>query len=189
MTTFNEYNMTGDGEPSGEALIENRIWTYLDGMGTAAERQLVRDLIRDEPAWTLKHRELEELHAMLSETEMEEPSMRFTRNVMDEIARLQISPATGRYINKRIIWGIGIFFLTMLACFVIYSIGLIDWGGSNSMPSGRAGEYVKEFNQVDYSRVFNNIPINIFMGINIILGLFLLDRFLANRRKQFSYED
>jgi len=41
---------------------------------------------------------------------------------------------------------------------------------------------------VDYSKIFSNTLVNVFMMINVILGLFLLDRYLANKRKQFREE-
>jgi hypothetical protein len=36
----------------------------------------------------------------------------------------------------------------------------------------------------DYSRMFNNTFVNAFMMINVILGLFLFDRFLDNKKKR-----
>jgi hypothetical protein len=36
--------------------------------------------------------------------------------------------------------------------------------------------------------MFNNDWVNAFMMINVVLGLFLLDRFLANKRKKFTEE-
>ena len=47
------------------------------------------------------------VHQLMTGSELEAPSMRFTVNVMDEIAHYQIAPATKSYINKNIIRGIG----------------------------------------------------------------------------------
>jgi hypothetical protein len=38
---------------------------------------------------------------------------------------------------------------------------------------------------VDYSGFFNNSFVNIFMMLNVVLGLMLLDRYLNMKRKAF----
>ena len=99
---------------------------------------------------------------------------------MEEIARYQIAPATKEYINKKIIWSIAAFFLTMLIGFLGYGIAQINWSdaGSTTSPIG------VDLGAVDYSRMFNNSLVNAFMMLNIIMGLFLLDRYLNMKRKK-----
>jgi magnesium-transporting ATPase (P-type) len=110
--------------------------------------------------------------------------MRFTRNVMDEIARHHIAPATKEYINKKIIWGIAAFFITVIVSFVVYGISQVDWSTGSS--DGTLGNV--NLTQVDYSSMFNNTYINLFMGLNIILGLMLFDRYLAARKEKYMKE-
>jgi len=43
-----------------------------------------------------------------------------------------------------------------------------------------------DFSQVDYSKFFNNSYINIFMMINVVLGLVLLDRYLSLKKRSFQ---
>ena len=107
--------------------------------------------------------------------------MRFTQNVMDTIAKYHIAPATKQYINNRIVWGIGIFFLTMIVGFIVYGFSQVDW------ESGEAGKNSLgvDFSKVEISKFFNNNWVNGFMMVNIVIGLALLDRVLANKRKQF----
>ena len=101
---------------------------------------------------------------------------------MEEITKLHIAPATKTYINKRIVWGIGIFFITLIVGFLVYGFGQVDWTvqGDSKLPV--------DFGKVDYSKIFSNTFVNVFMMINVILGLFLLDRFLAAKRKKFREE-
>jgi hypothetical protein len=108
--------------------------------------------------------------------------MRFTKNVMEEIAKLHIAPATRNYINKKIVWGIGAFFITLIVVFIVYGFGQIDWNvqGDTKLPV--------DLGKVDYSKIFSNNFVNAFMMVNVILGLFLLDRYLANKRKKFREE-
>jgi hypothetical protein len=161
--------------------MEERLWNYIDGTA-GAERSAIEQLIRSNSEWKEKYHDLLEVNALLQSSELEEPSLRFTKNVMEEIAKLHIAPATKTYINKRIIWGIGIFFITLLVAFLAYGFGQIDWSakGDATVP-----DYLSK---VDYNKFFNNTYINAFMMINVVLGLFLLDRYLTNKRKKFREE-
>jgi len=117
---------------------------------------------------------------MAQATELEQPSMRFTKNVMEEIAKYHIAPATKKYINQKIIWGIAAFFITMIVGFLVYAISQIDWlAGSTESGIGI------DFTLVDYSRMFNNSFVNAFMMLNVILGLMLFDRYLDMKKKQY----
>jgi hypothetical protein len=166
----------------GAGGIEERLWNYIDGASAADERSAVEKLLQENAEWKAKYSELMEINKLIQSSELEEPSMRFTKNVMEEIAKLHIAPATKTYINKKIIWGISIFFITMLAGFLIYGFGQMDWTtqGDSKLPV--------DLTKVDYSKFFNNTYMNVFMMINVILGLFLLDRYLANKRKKFREE-
>ena len=136
-------------------------------------------LIAENVVWKQRYHELLDLHQSINLIELEQPSLRFTKNVMEEIARYQIAPATKKYINNKIIWGIALFFGTLIIGFLIYGISQINWAAGTDSQSTIG----IDFTQVDYSRVFNNNFVNIFMMLNIVLGLMLLDRYLNNRKK------
>ncbi|MBK5272351.1 MAG: hypothetical protein JJE22_15190 [Bacteroidia bacterium] len=162
--------------------IEERLWDYIDGICSAIEKTAIEKLLESNLDWKRKYYELLETQQLMLSTELEAPSLRFSKNVMDEIAKLQIAPATKKYINNKIIWGIGFFFITLIVGFLIYGFGQIDWNaqGDTKLPV--------DLGKVDYSRFFNNTYVNVFMMINVVLGLFLLDRYLANKRKKFHEE-
>ncbi len=101
---------------------------------------------------------------------------------MEEISKLHIAPATKSYINNKIIWGIGFFFIALVAGFLIYGFGQMDW------TSGTESSITKNINKIDFSKFFNNTLVNVFMMINVVLGLFLLDSYLSNKRKAFRKE-
>jgi hypothetical protein len=163
---------------------EERLWDYIDGISSPQEKTVIEQLIQSDVDWKSKYHELLEVQQLLQSTDLEAPSMRFTKNVMEEIAKLHIAPATRNYINKRIIWGIGAFFITIIVGFLVYGIGQIDWTvqGDTKLPVDLSNV---DFSKVDYSKMFNNNMVNAFMMLNVILGLFFLDRYLANKRKKF----
>lgn len=160
--------------------MEQQLWAYIDGTATADENSVVETLIRENAQWRALYQELLQMHQSLAAIELEEPSLRFTKNVMEEIAKHQIAPATKAYINQKIIWGIGAFFLLSILGFLIYGFGQIDWTASGNSSS------VLNINlsKVDYDRMFNSSVMNVFMMLNAVLGLMLLDRYFANKRKK-----
>ena len=164
-----------------EQQIEIQLWDYIDGLTPVNEKSSIEKLISENMEWKTKYHELLELRSLINSAELEEPSLRFTKNVMEGIAKYNIAPATKKYINNKIIWGITIFFLAAITGFLIYGIGQINWkqGSSDNLLG-------VDLNKVDYSAMFNNNYLNIFMMLNVVLGLMLLDKFLANKRKRFE---
>jgi hypothetical protein len=163
-----------------EVNIDDRLWNYIDGLTEGEEKSSIEQLLKNNLEWQRKYKELLEIHQLLHSSELEEPSMRFTRNVMEEIAKFHIAPATKSYINKRIVYSIGAFFILMIIGFLIYGFGQIDWSVSDTV-NNPAQQYI---DRIDFSKFFNNSYVNIFMMVNIVLGLGLLDWYLSNKKKE-----
>jgi preprotein translocase subunit Sss1 len=164
--------------------IEERLWNFIDGTTSASEKKVIEQLLENDAEWKAKYYELMQLNELLKSSELEAPSMRFTKNVMEEISKLHIAPATKSYINKKIIWGIGFFFITLIVGFLIYGFGQMD------LSSGQETTFSKNMNKIDFSKLdiskfFSNTWINVFMMVNVVLGLFLLDNYLSSKRKEF----
>ena len=170
--------------PQGEEEMETRLWEYIDDTIDQQQKSEIQQLIEQHTAWRLKYQELLDVRQLLLNTELDQPSLRFSRNVMEEIARHQIAPATGKYINQKIIWGLAAFFIIMIVGFLIYGIGQIDWSAASNSNSSLG----IDLDKVDYSKMFSNSFVNIFMMLNVILGLMLFDRWL-NRKKKHFYEN
>lgn len=180
MYNQDDINASLNGFPLGNGGdMEARLWDYIDGI--SKEPSVIEKLIVENAEWRSTYTELLEVHSLVQATELEEPSLRFTKNVMEEIIRTQIAPAAKKYINTKIIWGIAAFFITVIAGFLVYGFSQVNWaaGNSNSSPVGI------DFTRVDYSAMFNNNFINLFMMLNVVLGLMLLDRYLNMKRKKY----
>ena len=160
--------------------MEERLWEFIDGQGNPSQRSAIEELIATSQEWKRKYNELLEVHQLVQASELEAPSLRFTKNVMEEISRLQIAPATRNYINKRIVWGIGLFFITMVVGFIIYGFGLVDWKTDGDSVIS------ENLNKISFNNFFNNTWVTVFMMINVVLGLFLLDNYLTNKKNQFK---
>ena len=167
--------------------MEERLWDYIDGLSSLTEQSAIEALIAENMEWQRKYKELLNVHQMMHETELDAPSMRFSKNVMEEIARLHVAPATKTYINKNIIRSIGAFFLAMIAGFLVYCLGQFKWSGSGSSSTFlprydlNIDSKMKEFN---WGKVFNSGYTNVFMLVLDIIGLVMLDMYLQRKIQQ-----
>ena len=160
--------------------MDERLWDYIDGSVNSEEKSFVEQLLQTNQQWKAKYAELLEVHQLMkNHLELDEPSMRFTQNVMEEIAKYQIAPATKSYLNKKIIWGIGGFFIIMILGLIIYGFGQVNW----SAPESGYGLPV-DISNLDWSKFFNNSFVNVFVMVNVVLGLMLLDIYLGKKKKE-----
>ncbi|MHA4810096.1 hypothetical protein ACX0G9_18425 [Flavitalea flava] len=170
--------------------MEERLWDYIDGLSSTTERSAIEQLIAENREWQIAYHELMDMHQSVQASEMDAPSMRFTKNVMEEIAKFQVAPATKNYINKNIIRSIGAFFLTMLTGCLVYFLGQLkgsEVGSSEpGIVSGTATKYTQTFQdnlgKINWGRFFNSPYMSIFMMINVVLALVLLDMYLQRKK-------
>ncbi len=158
--------------------IESRLWDYIDGNSTAEEKIIIENFLGGNVQWQKTYKELLEIQKMLTSSELEQPSLRFTKNVMDKISNYNVSPAAKNYINKKIIWAIGAFFITLITGFLIYAFAQINWNlpGNNNL--------IFDFKNIDLSKFFNSTYARIFLMISVVLGLMLIDSFLAGKKNE-----
>jgi hypothetical protein len=165
-----------------QPTIEERLWDYIDGSCNQEEKTFIEQLIATNLEWKAKYKELLEVHQLMGSLELEQPSMRFTQNVMEEIGKYQIAPAAQSYINKKVIWGIGIFFLLTIVGFLIYGFGQVNWSSGNDNAN-----WSFDLSKIDFSVFINNTYMNVFMMVNVVLGLALLDMYLGRKKKKIQH--
>jgi hypothetical protein len=178
-----------------EQPMEDRLWDYIDGLGSPAERSAVETLIAGNQQWRRKNHELLDVHQLLAGSELEEPSMRFSKNVMEEIARHHVAPATTTYVNKNIIRSIGAFFLSMIAGLLIYCLATIKWTGGSSSTlissytiSLEKNSPLEKLNleKFNWEKLFSSSYVTAFILIAVVSGLVLLDLYLQRKKQQVS---
>ena len=157
-------------------LIEQRIWDFLDGIGTDDERKLTGQLIENDFEYRKVYENLKSFNKLVSTVELEEPSMSFTRNLIDKI-NLEPNPGTIRsLIDKRIVYGITAFFLITIFALLGFLFYQVDWSQNSGFGTLEYKSLV-----IDTSKFQNNTLINIFFFSDIIIGLYFLDVFFRNR--------
>lgn len=164
--------------------MEDRLWDFIDGTASAEEKAAVEKLLAADPVWKAKYEELLGVHQeMQQHLELEHPPLRFTQNVMEEIARSQIAPAASKYINKKIIRSIAAFFIITITAFFIYGLTQLDWTASES--NSNFNIPVVDASKLNVTEYFNSTTISIFLVVIVVLGLRFLDLYLSKKRRKF----
>jgi hypothetical protein len=179
--------LTKGGFMNTQEEMEHRLWDFIDELDSAAERSLTEKLLAEDRDWQSKYRELLNMHQSLIGSDLEAPSMRFTKNVMEEISRHQIAPATKSYINKYIIRGISAFFFLMIGGFFVYLLGQIKWSEPTTSSSSvsQYGQLLQDhLTKFNWGKVLSSPYMSVFMMINVILALVLLDMYLQRKKTQ-----
>ena len=81
-------NIDAVNSSQGDDAMDMRLWEYIDGIADEKERSVIEKLIRENSEWRSKYQDLLEVHQLVQATELEQPSMRFTkkcngRNIQD----------------------------------------------------------------------------------------------------------
>jgi anti-sigma factor RsiW len=156
--------------------IEEILWNYIDGNCSQAEQTIIAARIAEDEAYRLKYQELLKLNQDFSEMELDEPSMAFTYNVMEDIRAENARAPLKAAINKRIIWGIALFFVITLLAVLFFILTSINWS-AQSAPVNLA----VNFKMPDINPVKTKIVLQSFVFFDVILALYLLDSYLRKK--------
>jgi len=163
--------------------IEQHIWDYIDGLCTPEEKLMVEKLLQTDPEWKKTYLELRDFNTLVASTDfIDAPSMRFNRNVMEEVAKYKVAPPTSSYINKKIIYGVAGFMVFSIIAAVIYGISLLDFSQPASttiVPEVNLEQY-----QFNWSQYLNSPIMYVFLFMDVIAGLLLLDRYLRRKNEK-----
>jgi anti-sigma factor RsiW len=155
--------------------IDEEIWDYLDGGLTADQTAEISAKIDSDPAYQQAYTELQEVHQLMKGAELEEPSMSFTRNVMDQV-KLEIAPiALKTKVSKTIIYSIAAFFLLSIMALMVYTI-------ANSTLSDETFKVPSLKLPVNTQEFITPTSIRIFFFVDIVLALIYLDSFLRRKK-------
>lgn len=158
--------------------IEQQLWDYIDGNLDEIQRKNIEEKIESNAAVKLQYEELLNLNFAFSEMELDEPSMSFTRNVMENVALEPAPVSLKTRVDTRIIFSIGAFF----AISILGLLGYILYNSTFTMPN--FGKYfTADFNLDKY---ITPTAIYVFIGLDIIIGLIFMDYVL---RRKLNHKD
>jgi len=158
--------------------MEEKIWAYIDGNCTADEQRTISALIASDEVYKLKYEELLALNNEFSAMELDEPPMAFTYNVIEAIRTEQAAQPLKAAVNKRIIRGIGLFFVVTIAVMLVLVLLNINWSalGASSIDVNIKLPKIKNY--------LTAPVIEGFLFFDVILGLFLFDHYLRRKKLQ-----
>jgi hypothetical protein len=120
-----------------------------------------------------KHFDIEK--HLREDLEVTSPSPDFSGKVMGAIAGTHIAPASRTYINKKVVYGMGLFFLLLVAGAVAYAVPSFNWSATGRLlPTIDPGK-------LDISRYFTGKTLNCMLFLNVILGLIFLDKYFVRK--------
>jgi len=156
--------------------IEERLWNYIDGTCTEAERRAIDLLIASDESYRSKFEELLSLDKQFASIELDEPSMGFTYNVMEGIRAEHAQKPLKAAINKRIIRGIGGFFILTILLLVILMLSTFHF--TSASVSVHLPESLK---LPDMKNFPSGLLLKGFFFFDVILALFLIDAYLHKK--------
>lgn len=154
--------------------IEEQIWEYIDGFGTPKERQALQSKIESDAAYATVYAEMKALHELMTATELEEPSMSFTRNIMDKVT-LEVPPVSLKTkVDTRIIYSLAAVFILAIVFVFGYAIANSTFTFRDLMASSF------DFT-LNLEPFVNPLTLQTFLFIDIILALLYLDRLYRSK--------
>ncbi|WP_316829083.1 hypothetical protein [Pedobacter miscanthi] len=153
--------------------IEQQLWDYIDGNLEESAKKTIEEKIESDTGVKSLYEDLLKLNSTFAELDLDEPSMSFTRNVMESVALVPAPLAMKTQVDKKIIYGIGGFFvISLLALF-----GYVLYNSSLSMPKFDFDVNLN-FNLDHY---ITHTVLYSFLFFDLVIGLIFLDQFLRKR--------
>ncbi|WP_113660937.1 hypothetical protein [Pedobacter nanyangensis] len=155
---------------------EEQLWNYIDGFCTDQEKAEITAKLAVDAEWQMLYRQLLEINKQLAaHVEIDEPSMAFTRNVMERVQH-EIAPvALKTRVDQRIIYAIGGFFTLTLLGILGYAFATADFKDIKLPNLGLSTEI---------DQLVNPMVLRSFLFINAVLLLICLDSFIRKRNKK-----
>lgn len=149
--------------------IEEQIWDYIDGVGSADYITEIEGKIASDEVYKAVYQELSALHQQIGEISLDEPSMSFSRNVM-EMVDFEIAPVSMKTkVDNRIIYGISAFFILAITAIFIYVLSQLHFTAPKMNVAVNLTSYLTP-----------NL-IRGFLFIDMVIGLLYLDRLLRKK--------
>jgi cell division septal protein FtsQ len=163
--------------------IEFIVWQYHHQLLAPIEQDEVALKITDSDIWKNALDKIIQEELQLQVLEEEQPSMRFTKNIMEAIQPLEIKKPIHNYVNKKIIRLAAAYFLFVIALtIVLLGIQIAQhWDSSKSLQIN-----LSLINPTQISTMTHFISpqlVYCFYGINLVTGMILLQNYLIHRVK------
>ena len=153
-------------------ITEELLWIYIEGNCTDAERLTIEQDLEADVNLKKEWLERKILHQMMEKQELESPSMRFTKNVMESLPKLSNYAITRKQLRP--------FFLVVLGSFLV--IVLLSFFGETSTDNAAIKQWIPDGESI--SQVFLQEQF-LFVGLALaaVAVLLLIDQLMQRRLK------
>jgi len=151
---------------------EEQLWNYIDGFCSATEKAEIEEMLLTDERFHQLYVDLLEVNKQLAvHVEVDEPSMSFTRNVMEQVQR-EIAPVKLKTkVDHRVVYAIGGFFAFTLVSILVYAF-------ATAAPDFTMKK-MSTFNlENKFDSLLDPTVISAFLFLNAILLLIYLDSYL-----------
>lgn len=156
--------------------IEQQLWDYIDGNLDDSSKKAIEEKIALDAEVKAQYEDLLKLNLAFDGMDLDEPSMSFTRNVMESIALAPAPVAMKTKVDKKIIYSIGGFFVVSLLALLSY----VFYHANLEMPQFDL-KVNFDFNLEKY---ITSTAIYAFLFADLVIGLIFLDQFLRKKMAQ-----
>ena len=153
---------------------EEKLWGYIDGTCSADEQKAISLLIEQDESVRAKYLELLSFNTDMAAMELDEPSMAFTYNVMENIRADYAKQPLKAAIDTRIIKVIAGFFVFTIVALLIFILVNINW-------SAGSGVTLPAFKMPLIKNFLSSGILKGFLFFDVVLVLFLFDGFLHKK--------
>jgi len=156
---------------------EEQLWNYIDGFCTNTEKAEIEAKLATDTAFRQLYIQLLEVNKQLAtHLEIDEPSMSFTRNIMEQVQH-EIAPMKLKTkVDKRIIYVIGGFFSLTLLAVLVYAFATATPNFTFEMPSINL--------ETDIQPLLTLTALKIFLFVDAVLLLIYFDSYLRRKSKR-----
>jgi hypothetical protein len=153
--------------------IEQQLWDYIDGNLDEPSTKAIEEKIASDAEVKSQYDDLLKFNLSFEGIDLDEPSMSFTRNVMESVALVPAPVAMKTKVDKKIIYGIGGFFVISLVAL----FGYILYNSNLSMPNFDMNVNF-DFKLDQY---ITPTAVYSFLFLDLVIGLIFLDQFLRKK--------
>ena len=163
--------------------IEEKIWDFIDGNLSKAERQEIKVLIDSNEIYQQKYQDFLAFSQSLETMSLDEPPMAFSSNVMRKVQLIHVPLSEKARVNVRIIQFIGCFFVLSLALILAFTFSQINW----SEKSGFVNPVNLNFADFLLLSTLKSNFIQFFLVIDLLIALLFFDKLLRLKSKAILF--
>lgn len=163
--------------------IEFIVWQYNHQLLSPTEQEDVAVKIAKSTQWANILDKIKQEELQFQTLEEEQPSMRFTKNIMEAILPLEIKKPIHNYVNRKIIRLAAVYFLFVIAItLILLTIQIVQhWDSAKSFQLNFSLINPTQLNSM--TKFISPQLIYCFYGINLVTAMILIQNYLIHRIK------